>query len=674
MSKTHKPFAELTFAFTGVFLALIALSGDGVVDPVKSRFSSADTGVTAVQRAITIHDAWLNTSRALRPDDLEGRIILLDFWSYCCINCMHLIPELETLETEFGPDLTVIGVHSAKFDNEKDTENIRAAVLRYGIEHPVVNDSDFAIWQTFAVKAWPTQVLINPSGKVEQVYSGEGHLNDIRQDVTRLRREFAGKINLTPLPMALEKSKLSETVLSYPGKIATDGRELLFIADSSHHRILGARLNGEVVFSVGKVGERGKTDGDFEEARFSFPQGLVYRNSTLYVADTENHLLRKVDLKTRKVSTVAGTGVQGVEHDVKDAPALESALSSPWDLAFYPTPGDITIAMAGLHQLWVYNIEARTLSVLAGSGREAIDDGPYPMNSLSQPSGLSASDEKLYFVDSETSSLRILEARRVRTLLGTGLFDFGFKDGVQGHARLQHPLGVFANHTGIYVADSYNHALRRYDPKTGKIETLTGGNKRGYRDGKLKSSLFNEPGGLIKIGSALYVADTNNNQIRVVDLQKKATSTLKLFFSSEMAASSIESEPSQGAPRVPEIEPKKIAKALPNLQKAAPARVLAGKPVTIKLAVDKGWKLNEAAPSWVALYKPDGELLREFHRAELEKFQVVLPALEADQDYRLQGTFYYCEERKGALCMIQSHDQVLKTGASGAQELLIELR
>jgi thiol-disulfide isomerase/thioredoxin len=106
---------------------------------------------------------WLNTATPLRLADLRGKIVLLDFWTYCCINCMHIIPELTALERKYPNELVVIGVHSAKFHNEGDSENIRQAILRYEIQHPVVNDRDFRIWRSYAVRAWPTLMVIKPS-------------------------------------------------------------------------------------------------------------------------------------------------------------------------------------------------------------------------------------------------------------------------------------------------------------------------------------------------------------------------------------------------------------------------------------------------------------------------------------------------------------------------------
>jgi thiol-disulfide isomerase/thioredoxin len=116
---------------------------------------------------------WINTARPLQPSDLRGKFVLLDFWTYCCINCMHVLPEVKKLEKGYRNELVVIGVHSAKFEGERDTQNITEAVLRYQIEHPVVNDSQLIIWKRFGIRAWPTLALIDPEGYAIWAKSGE---------------------------------------------------------------------------------------------------------------------------------------------------------------------------------------------------------------------------------------------------------------------------------------------------------------------------------------------------------------------------------------------------------------------------------------------------------------------------------------------------------------------
>jgi len=640
----------------GVFLSTAALAEPLNSDP---RPPTPDMNLYSL---ITKQQGWLNTSRPLRPDDLKGRIILLDFWTYCCINCMHVIPELQSLEEEFGADLTVIGVHSAKFRNESDSENIRQAILRYGLHHPVVNDFDFSTWKSFGIHAWPTFVLINPKGIIENVYSGEGNRASIERDIEALQSKYAGSINKNPLPIALERDKQPPSILSFPSKLAYapavptlfDGKPVLFVSDSGHQRIVVMTLDGTIVETIGS-GKTGHDDGDYDKASFNTPQGLSYKNHILYIADTNNHLLRAIDFSTRTVMTLAGNGKQGNERNVFRGPAMEVSLSSPWDVTFYPDDRHLAIAMAGLHQLWSYDIENKTVSVLAGNGNESIEDGKLPDNALAQTSGLSALGDKLYFVDAETSSLRVLQDGNVTTLIGSGLFDFGYQDGAKGTALMQHPLGVFAADSGITIADSYNHSIRRYDLASRQLSTLAGNGKRGNEDGALASARFNEPNALMQIGNKLYVADTNNNAIRIVNLKTRKVSTLAIK----------EKSPEE----IPEF-----SQNLPNAEKSAGVTVAAYAQVTITLGLKDGWHINNDAPSYLAVFdmhdttKP----VASFSHDTIRHGSVTLPALAVGK-YRLQGTLYYCEDKAGSQCLLKSFDVPLAAKPDGDADMVLKL-
>src|SRR5690349_11650229 len=311
---------------------------------------------------------WLNTDKPLSIAALKGKVVLLDFWTYGCINCIHIIPDLKKLEAKYANQLVVIGIHSAKFQNEKDTENIRRIILRYEIEHPVYNDSEYAVWQSYGVRAWPTQVLIDPAGYVVGAASGEGNYEVIDQAVGKLVEEFRkrGVLNEEPLKLALERAKVGDLPLAFPGKVLADvASERLFISDSNHNRIVITRLDGTLVETIG-TGEAGAADGAFDKASFYRPQGLAIAGDSLYVADTENHLIRRVDLKSRTVETIAGTGQQTHEY-FQTGPARQVALSSPWDLQL---AGHVLyIAMAGPHQIWMLDLDKNEVSTFAGSGR-----------------------------------------------------------------------------------------------------------------------------------------------------------------------------------------------------------------------------------------------------------------------------------------------------------------
>ncbi len=473
--------------------------------------------------------AWLNTAGPLRLKDLRGKIVLLDFWTLCCINCIHVLPDLARLEKKYPNELVVIGVHSGKFKNEKETESIRKAVLRYEIAHPVVNDANMKIWRTFLGErgAWPSLVLIDPEGYVVFADSGEGLYAELDREISQLIKVHKAKKTLNSRPLKFQLARYGESGTSplfFPGKVLADAAgKRLFIADSTHHRIVITDLAGKKLAIAG-LGEPGRADGPFARASFNDPQGMALKGDTLYVADRKNHLVRALDLKKQTVSTVAGTGEQGRDRD-GDGPALRVGLNSPWDLLL---DGDrLFIAMAGHHQIWVLDLEKKQVAAYAGNGRENIRDDTLSRSEFAQPSGLCSDGKTLYVADSETSSIRavpITGRGEVKTIVGEGLFDFGDVDGVGDRVRLQHALGVTYHDGLLYVADTYNSKIKVLDPVKRTCKTFLGGEAEGW----LATPLFNEPAGICYAAGKLYVADTNAHRIRVVDLKTKTVSTLRL--------------------------------------------------------------------------------------------------------------------------------------------------
>lgn len=481
---------------------------------------------------------WLNTDKPLSLRALRGKIVLLDFWTYGCINCMHVLPDLEKLERKYDKDLVVISVHSAKFANENGSQNIRHAVLRYNIAHPVLVDENMKVWDAYAINAWPTLVLIDPTGRIEGSITGEGNYNVLDKTIANMVRQFGaqGQLNATPVHFALDAAKVPHTPLSYPGKVLADaatGR--LFIADSNHNRIVISDLNGQVQAVAGS-GVAGRQDGAFDVATFRNPQGMALRHTPaggliLYVADTNNHAIRALDLKKGTVTTVAGTGQQA-DLKVTAGLATHVALSSPWDLQV--VSDTLYIAMAGPHQIWALDLNTQQLTPYVGAGGEARVDGELRDAVLAQPSGLTTDGKRLFFADSESSSIRSASlpgnGTEVKTLAGGGepgrnLFQFGDVDGSGESVRFQHPLGVAYAAGTLYVADTYNNKIKTIDSASGHVQTFLG-DARGDADGTQPQ--FYEPGGLSATGHQLYIADTNNQKIKVVDLATKQVTTLTL--------------------------------------------------------------------------------------------------------------------------------------------------
>jgi DNA-binding beta-propeller fold protein YncE len=451
---------------------------------------------------------WLNTPRPLTMAELRGKVVLLDFWTYGCINCFHILPDLQKLEKEYPDELVIIGVHSAKYANEGLTDNIRRVILRYGITHPVVNDNGYAVWDAWGAEAWPTVAVVDPAGTVTTVRAGEGAYAAFKPVIQGLVKDFDARRLLDRRPLAARPrpEKAPDTVLSFPGKVITDaaGRRL-FIADSSHNRIVIADAASGNVLDVAGGGGAGLRDGAFADALFAYPQGMALTpdGRTLYVADTGNNAIRALDIPTRRVATFAGT-----------------ALASPWDLAL---AGDrLFIAMAGSHQVWVTDLAGKLVKSFAGTGAEGTEDGPREGATLAQPSGLAYDGAgRLYIASSEGNAIRWVDTDpaggAVHTLAGStdNLFDFGDRDGEAKAARFQHPLGVAFSGGALYVADTYNSRIRRIDLSAGSVSTIAG-KGRGWRDGP--DPLFNEPGGIFAApDGSLLVADTNNHSVRVLD-------------------------------------------------------------------------------------------------------------------------------------------------------------
>ncbi len=477
---------------------------------------------------------WLNTQKPLLLKQLRGRVVILDFWSYCCINCLHVLPDLKYLEQKYKDSLTVIGVHSAKFENEKNVENIRQAILRYDIEHPVLVDKDFRVWQEYAVRAYPTFMVIDPQGYVINYFAGEGKRSILDELVGKLIEQYQekGNVNFHEISLTLEKQRQPLiTPLAFPGKVLATNAGL-FIADTRHHRIVGSRQWGEGgdIYVIGG-GKSGFQDGDFESAQFFLPQGMTFdaENQVLYVADTGNHALRRVDLKRRVVETIAGTGTQSKNIRPHCGNALETALNSPWDLV--KVGDNLWIAIAGSHQIWKMDLVNGTIGTYAGIGAEGCFDGELFESVFAQPSGISSDGEELYIADSETSTIRTVrlgESARVRTICGSGdLYGFGDKDGTGDGVRLQHCLGVEYSQNHLWIADTYNHKIKLVNLETGSCQTVLGNGEAGLQDGVGKNTSFFEPSGLSVFDSKLYIADTNNHAIRCVDLKNFEVATLK---------------------------------------------------------------------------------------------------------------------------------------------------
>ncbi|KAM9197087.1 NHL repeat-containing protein 2 [Dugong dugon] len=636
---------------------------------------------------------WLNTEGPISVyKDLCGKVVVLDFFTYCCINCIHLLPDLHALEHTYSDKdgLLVVGVHSAKFPNEKVLDNIKSAVLRYNITHPVVNDADASLWQELEVSCWPTLVILGPRGNMLFSLMGEGHKDKLFLYTSIALKYYKdrGQIRDKTVGIKLFKDSLPPSPLLFPGKVIVDHvTERLVIADTGHHRILVVWKNGQIQYRIGGPNP-GRKDGTFSESTFNSPQGVAIMNNTIYVADTENHLIRKIDLEAEIVSTVAGIGIQGTDKD-GGAKGEQQPISSPWDVVFGTSGSEVQrndilwIAMAGTHQIWALLLDSGKLPKknelkkdtcirFAGSGNEENRNNAYPHKAgFAQPSGLSLASEEpwscLFVADSESSTVRTISLKdgAVKHLVGgerdpMNLFAFGDVDGVGINAKLQHPLGVTwdKKKSLLYVADSYNHKIKVVDPKTKNCLTLAGTGDASNISSSFTESTFNEPGGLCigENGRLLYVADTNNHQIKVMDLETKTISVLPVIKSENSVVDG------------PFLLYKQ--KTLPKLPKSAPRISLSpvtaspGQTLQFKLRLDlpSGTKLTEEVPSCWFLTAEGNEWLfqGQLSSGEIENIfsqptislQIPGDCLSLEAIVSISVFLYYCSTDSSA-CMMK---------------------
>ncbi|ALE94272.1 hypothetical protein AOC05_14600 [Arthrobacter alpinus] len=486
---------------------------------------------------------WLNTGGAeLDLEKLRGKIVLLDFWTFCCINCLHVLDELRPLEAQYKDVLVTVGVHSPKFEHEADPVALAAAVERYDIQHPVLDDPELITWQAYSARAWPTLVVVDPEGYIVAHLSGEGHAAGLESLIPELIAEHEAKGTLhrgdgpyvAPEPVSRD--------LRFPGKVLPLPGGTFLVSDTGHHRLVEMAADLSTVISTIGSGTKGFADGSAAVAEFNEPQGLALLPGELaaavgydvVVADSVNHRLRGLTLATGEVRTVAGSGVQRLLEAgparVNDDGAststshlgtapLEVALSSPWDVAYSAALNTVVIAMAGTHQIFDFDPATGAVTIVAGNGLEGLLDGPADQAWFAQSSGVSEDAQgNIWVADSETSALRVVRfapdgAVSVETAIGEGLFDFGFRDGDAGQARLQHPLGVAVLPDGsVAIADTYNGAVRRYDPATRQVTTLA----RGLAE---PSDVLLDETGEVPL---LIVVEANKHQLIRLPLPKNA--------------------------------------------------------------------------------------------------------------------------------------------------------
>lgn len=497
--------------YSTLFLLLMIVVNPfwGITQPRPVKAPEFPTGLT-----------WLNCQEPLSLEKIKGYVVLLYFWTYSGVSCQHILPDVEYLQEKYRDQpFLVIGVHSGRFPNEHEPANVRAALMRYGISQPTVVDETLSFRKKYGLKMWPTFILLDGENNGVLILSGEKRRHVLDQVIQDTLKQ--GKKNKTLLPKKWTYQELPEpsTVLYFPTKLAFDANEnVLYIADSGHHQIVAAKLttplSAEVMQRLGS-GKKGCKDGIYSVATFANPQGLAFHENTLYVADTDNHAIRAVQLKEKKITTLCGNGQYGAF----------GLPNSPTDLVF--KDNTLFITMAGNHQLWQLDVLKKKMTLWVGNGYPDKIDGSAMGSSLAQPSCITMDEkgEEFFFVDSESSALRSFSTtnKQVKTLICAGLFKYGFMDGKFATAALQNPQSIQYDAGKILLADTFNHALRLADLKREEIITLIS-----RQNNNPDSPLLWEPSGVLMVSPYIYIADTNNHLIRVYHITTKQLENLKL--------------------------------------------------------------------------------------------------------------------------------------------------
>lgn len=631
---------------------------------------------------------WLN-SRPLRLDrELRGKVVLIDFWTSCCVNCQHVLPRLAELERKYGQDgsggFVVVGAHSAKFPFERETGSVAAAVERLQVAHPVVNDERMELWNAIGISSWPSLVLVSPRGTLLSLWSGENQQRDIDLCVSVALDVYKDEVDHRPLPAAPPRSPLLRRAdaasLRYPGKVlaSPDGREL-FVADTGNHRVLRLdAASGEVRATYGG-GEPAWRDGEAGAACFHSPQGLALDGGgkLLYVADTENHAVRAIDVGSGRVKTIGGNGEQGFDYGAGKRGTAQR-MSSPWDVEFDAATGMLYVAMAGIHQVWSADVSdaggggeggaAAEWQVFSGTGRELEkNSGNAKSAAWAQPSHLSisaggAGPRSMWVADSESSAVRAIEldpaggSHATRTVAGgdgliaENLFAFGDKDGRGSGAKFQHPLAVCDGGDGesIFCADSYNNKIKRVS-RDGSVSTFVGSGKPGLADGNGTKAQFWEPGGMALSADSrtLFVADTNNYAIRRVDIASRVVTTMNIAAA---GGGAVPVAAAAGAKRL--VPNRRRAVFLPtpiaDAQGAVDVRVALPPKCHFTEGTTSRWQANRVAAEGSAVVKLAGGELAIDKKAGVAvarlPAEVMAAALDSAAGVELETVVFYCSD------------------------------
>lgn len=463
--------------------------------------------MTATQLApdLSAQLEWLNAPAATLAQQ-RGRVVLLAFWHAGSTYCQNLLEDLRYLHGKHADGISVFGIHSPKFEAERDAKLVRKAINRYHLRFPVAHDPGFVTWQHYGIRAWPSVALIDPHGRLVELRTGDLQRDVLDSTIAQLL-EAAGaqneRVYETVQPSLRPEGRHA---LAFPAGLAVTPSHL-YVSDTAHHRVLECSHEGRILRQFGS-GNPGLLDGVAADCSFTAPRGLAVMKDMLYIADTGNHALRRVRLLSGEVDTLAGNGRPGEPLGTLSGPAENLPLNAPWDVA--GAFDKLYLSMAGTNQLWEFDLGKRSMQAIAGSGKLGLADGVGTFAQFAQPAGLAMVQQSLYVADSAASAVRNLQLANgvVQTLIGQGLYEFGDQDGTRTAARLQYPLALALDPRSplLWILDTYNNAV--------KMLRLGGGDLRRY---EIEYRLH-QPAAIAASRGALWIANTDAHEVIRVDL------------------------------------------------------------------------------------------------------------------------------------------------------------
>lgn len=599
---------------------------------------------------------WYNVSRKLDGDLLKDKIVVLDFWNHNCFKCLSHVNKIKQIISKYNQKVVFIGIHSPFTEHEDNDVAVGKVITKYNISYPVINDQDRSLYNHFGVKAWPTYFVIDPKGKIHNYIDNISKLEDLIENIAH---KFRFRLSDSSLPLMPVRDFVIDNVMQNPTKIVFtqnyihEGKEIpaLIIANSGKNTVLVTNLAGKILQKIGS-GAAGFEDGNLNTASFNNPTSILYRQNRIYVADSGNNALRLADLKNNQVLTIIGSGNVGPIIDSNKSYSIEDFdLAYPVDIEFFPDDNNIVIANSAANQILSYNIALKKIRLIAGNGQIGMDDNSNAKDgSLAQTADLFPFSDKLYFVDSKSAALRYINGNgELKTLIGQGVGKFGFKDGGKSNALMHRPMSLDVDESGIYIVDSYNNSIRRYNFKTSELLTVI----KSLEIDDSSASNLDQPAHLISVFDKFYISDTYNNRVLSVN-----RITLK--------------------PRIFDVMPQ---------QKIYQDLVLEYKPVSnnevtlksggvniVTIKIEDGWKINNLGPSYLSLLKigkDEAELIDYFNWNDIQNSEIEINNLDSHSKYALSGKIYYCEDKQNSLCFIKNYDTGIIAKTNSKNNLII---